>query len=576
MWALIGATALVVLGLASGCAADRRVGRANVACAEQVCEVATMTPREIEATSAATTETAEATATPTRSFAGTEPAPAFPPLDWLNTERPLTLKDLRGKVVVLDFWTYGCINCMHVIPDLKRLEAKYPDELVVIGVHAAKFEHERETENIRRIVLRYELEHPVVNDGDFTVWRTYGVRAWPTLVIIDPAGNVVGKQSGEGIYELFDQVIGSLIAEFDAQGLIDRTPLDLTLEREGEPPSAVEGAPGAVLSFPGKVLADGAGQRLFVADSNHNRVLVAHLETYEVQQVIGGVESGFADGDFASARFYHPQGMALSADGRTLYVADTENHAIRAVDLVSETARTIAGTGQQTRTYPGQRGRGTEVALNSPWDLELLGHKLYVAMAGSHQLWRMDLSSGVIGPWAGSGREGINGGGLTSATLAQPSGLATDGEWMYFADSEASAIRAAGLDVDGRVRRLVGTGLFEFGDLDGVGDRARLQHPLGVAYNPADGLLYVADTYNGKIKTVDPTDRRVRTLVGGEEDGWRDGADALFYEPGGLDVIDGLLYVADTNNHAVRVVDLATRETSTVAFQDGAGLLGSR
>jgi len=244
---------------------------------------------------------------------------------------------------------------------------------------------------------------------------------------------------------------------------------------------------------------------------------------------------------------------------------------------------TIAGTGRQTRTYPGREGPGTDVALNSPWDLELIGDRLYIAMAGSHQLWRVDLSSGVVGPWAGSGREGINGGALTSATLAQPSGLATDGQWVYFADSESSAIRAASLEEGGLVKRIVGTGLFEFGDADGVGDRARLQHPLGVAYNAADGLLYVADTYNGKIKTVDPASRRVRTLVGGadidrasEEDGWRDGAEALFYEPGGLDVAEGMLYVADTNNHVVRVVDLATLETSTVEFRDETGLLDSR
>jgi sugar lactone lactonase YvrE len=517
-------------------------------------------PRDVESV-----EEEEVTVTPQESLAGTYPAPEFPALEWLNTDRPLRLADLEGKVVVLDFWTYGCINCMHVIPDLKRLEAKYADELVVVGVHSAKFENEGDVDNIRQIILRYELEHPVINDKDFVVWRTYGVQAWPTLVVIDPAGNIVGKQSGEGIYDLFDQVIGSLVTEFDAKGEIDRTPVDLKLEREG--------LPETVLSFPGKVLADAEGERLFIADSNHNRIVVADLETYEVEQVIGGLESGFVDGDFGSARFYRPQGMALSADGRILYVADTENHAIRAVDLVDEMVDTVAGTGQQSRVYPGEEGQGTEVALNSPWDLELVGDYLYVAMAGSHQLWRMDPSSGVIGPWAGSGREGINGGVLASASLAQPSGLTTDGEWIYFADSEASAIRAASLGADGKVRRIVGTGLFDFGDVDGVGDQARLQHPLGVVYNSADGLLYVADTYNSKIKTVDLESRRAETFVGGGDHGWRDGADALFYEPGGLDLAAGKLYVADTNNHVVRVVELGTRETSTVVLRDVAGLL---
>jgi thiol-disulfide isomerase/thioredoxin len=504
-------------------------------------------------------------ATSRRSYAGRVWAPEFPALDWLNTGRPLRMADLRGKVVVLDFWTYGCINCQHVIPDLKRLEAKYAAELVVVGVHSAKFEHERDTDNIRQIVLRYELEHPVVNDRDLTVWDAYAVRAWPTLVVVDPAGRIVGQRSGEGIYETFDEVIGSLVAEFDARGQIDRTPLELRLEREG-----IEDTP---LRFPGKVLADAPGRRLFIADSNHNRIVVANLDTYQVQQVIGGPEPGFADGDFATARFYRPQGMALGAAGRILYVADTENHAIRAVDLVDGRVETIAGTGRQTRSYPGIGGPGTAVALNSPWDLERLGDDLYVAMAGSHQVWRMDLAGGTIGPWAGSGREGISGGPLASATLAQPSGLTTDGEWIYFADSEASAIRAASLAAGGKVRRIVGTGLFDFGDADGVGDRVRLQHPLGVAYNPGDGLLYVADTYNSKIKTVDQKTRRVRTLLGGDGHGWRDGAEPLFYEPGGLDLAAGKLYVADTNNHAVRVVDLATLEASTVVLQGAAGLL---
>jgi thiol-disulfide isomerase/thioredoxin len=475
------------------------------------------------------------------------------------------MADLRGKVVVLDFWTYGCINCQHVIPELKRLEAKYGDALAVIGVHSAKFEHERETDNIRQIALRYELEHAVANDRDFVVWDSYAVRSWPTLVVVDPGGRIVGQRSGEGIYETFDEVIGSLVAEFDARGQINRTALGPKLQGKPHPETG--------LSFPGKVLADAHGRRLFIADSNHNRIVMADLDTYQVLEVIGGLESGFADGDLAAARFHHPQGMALSADGCVLYVADTENHAIRAVDLVEGNVETVAGIGRQPRSYPGDGGLGTEVALNSPWDLERLGGDLYVAMAGSHQLWRMDLSSGIITPWAGSGREGISGGPLASATLAQPSGLATDGAWIYFADSESSAVRAAGLEAGGKVRRIVGTGLFDYGDVDGTGDQARLQHPLGVAYNPVDGLLYVADTYNGKIKTVDPDTRRAQTLAGGAEHGRRDGPEPLFYEPGGLDLAEGKLFVADTNNHAIRVVDLATLETSTLVLLDAEGLL---
>jgi thiol-disulfide isomerase/thioredoxin len=498
-----------------------------------------------------------------RSTTGTIHAPEFPPLEWLNTDRPISLAGLRGKIVLLDFWTYGCINCMHIIPDLKRLEDKYPDELVVIGVHSAKFRNEGDTENLRQIVLRYELEHPVINDRDFLVWRAYGARAWPTLVLIDPEGRVVGKHSGEDVFEPFDKVIGAMVIEFDAKGLIDRRALQFKLEQEGLPETA--------LSFPGKLLVDESARRLFIADSNHNRLVVADLDSYRVTQVIGGPEPGFRDGGAMSARFHHPQGMALHPDGRRLYLADTENHALRLLDLDAHTVTTFAGTGEQSSVYPGRAGRGHETQLNSPWDLTLVDHYLFIAMAGSHQLWVMDLDTGMVGPWAGSGREGIDDGSAGDATLAQPSGLTTDGRWLYFTDPEASAIRAASLR-DGRIRTLVGTGLFDFGDVDGVGRDARLQHSLGIAYREADGLLYVADTYNSKIKTVHTVSAEVRTLLGSAH-GYRDGTDPLFYEPGGLAIAGDRLYVADTNNHAVRVVDLVTLDTRTVVLRDVRALL---
>ncbi len=520
-------------------------------------EAATATAGEPVAAPSAT-EAAAAPAAPRPSFAGDTPAPPFPSdVEWLNTARPLPLEQLRGKVVLLDFWTYGCINCMHIIPDLKRLEEKYPNELVVIGVHSAKFANERESENIRQIILRYELEHPVINDQNFEVWERYGAQAWPTLVLIDPAGNVVGSHSGEGIFEPFDRVIGGLVEEFDAQGALDRTPLPLKLEREG--------LPETVLSFPGKVLADSASNRLFIADTNHNRIVVADLSSGQVQALIGAGEGGFADGTFRTAQFFHPQGLALDAAGTTLYVADTGNHALRRVELGAGTVETIAGTGEQPRRYPGESGLGPEVALNSPWDVTVVGDELFVAMAGSHQLWVMTLSSGLIGPWVGSGREALINGVPPYAALNQPSGLTYDPatERLYFADSEASAIRYATLGDPPDVGTLVGTGLFDFGDQDGVGAEARLQHPLGVVAH--EGLIYVADTYNSKIKIVDPATREARTLAG-DGAGWRDGPNPLFYEPGGLDIAGGTLYVADTNNHSIRLLNLATGDASTLVL----------
>jgi len=467
----------------------------------------------------------------------------------LNTDKPLSLAALKGKIVLLDFWTYGCINCIHIIPDLKKLEAKYPNQLVVIGVHSAKFANEKETENIRRIILRYEIEHPVYNDSEYAVWSSYGVRAWPTQVLIDPAGYVVGAVSGEGNYEIIDQTIAKLVEEFRKRGELNEQPLNLVLER-----AKVGDLP---LAFPGKILADAATDRLYIADSNHNRIVITKLDGTLIDTV-GTADAGTTDGAFDKATFNRPQGLALSGD--SLYVADTENHLIRRVDLKARTVETIAGTGQQTHEY-FKSGPGRTIALSSPWDLQLVGRTLYIAMAGPHQIWTLDLDKNEVSTFAGSGREARLDGSLRESGFAQPSGLAVIGQTLYVADSESNIIR--GIDFDtGQVKTLVGGDLFEFGDVDGTGDDVRLQHPLGLlAYG--DKLL-IADTYNHKIKELDPKKRRVTSLFGTGKPGQADGTSSSFYEPGGLAFANDKLYIADTNNHAIRVVDLKTKQASTL------------
>lgn len=482
---------------------------------------------------------------------------------WLNTERPLRLSALRGKVVLLDFWTYGCINCVHIIPDLQRLEEKYARQLVVIGVHSAKFDNERETENIRRVVLRYGVEHPVVNDADFQIWESYAVRAWPTQVLIDAEGYVVGKVSGEGHYELLDKAIGELVSEARSAGTLDEQPLKLALER-----AKTADLP---LAFPGKVLADERGGRLFISDSNHNRVVVTTLEG-ELLYTVGTGERGTSEGAFDRATFNRPQGLAL--DGETLYVADTANHLIRRVDLKARNVSTVAGTGRQALGRQEVFGPARATALASPWDLLVAGRSLYIAMAGPHQIWKLDLDKQELSVFAGSGREARLDGVRDEAAFAQPSGLATDGRALYVADSESNIIRAillpssapnAGAAGGEEVTTLVGGDLFEFGDRDGRGDEVRLQHPLGVVYH--DGAVFIADTYNHKLKRLDPAARSVKTLAGTGKPGQSDGVEPSFYEPGGLSVAAGRLYVADTNNHAVRVMNLRTRQTSTLKIE---------
>lgn len=479
-------------------------------------------------------------------------APEFPAsADWLNTDKPLSLRGLKGKVVLLDFWTYCCINCMHILPDLKKLERKYPNELVIIGVHSAKFENEGDTQNIRNAIMRYKIEHPVLNDKNMRVWDEYAVRGWPTLTLIDPNGRIVRQESGEGQYEALDAAIGKLVKDFKARGELNTTPLKFALEaaKTGSTP----------LSYPGKVLA--AANKLFVADSNHNRIIVSDFDG-NVQSVAGSGVQGFADGDFSKATFHNPQGMALSEDGSTLYVADTDNHAIRALDLKSKKITTIAGTGKQA-AWRSRGGVGTQAALSSPWDVLRVGSTLYIAMAGAHQIWAFDLESKNVAPFAGSGREARYDGQLQEAALAQPSGLATDGNVLFEADSESSSIRSIDFKADdGQVTTFVGgdsnpLNLFAFGDKDGKGYEARLQHPLGVAFG--DGVLYVADTYNSKIKGLDPQTREIKTLWGSRNE---------LNEPGGLSIAGDKLFMADTNNHRIRVLDLKTKAATTLAFKN--------
>jgi DNA-binding beta-propeller fold protein YncE len=504
---------------------------------------------------------------------------------WLNVDAPLTLKALRGKVVLLDFWTYGCINCVHVLPDLKRLEAKYANELVVIGVHSAKFPNEKVTENLRRVVQRYDIHHPVANDADMSVWRAYTVRAWPTQVLIDPAGYIVGAASGEGHGEQFDRAIAAVIQVFDERGELDRRPLDQFLQHQSQ--KAAASAATGPLMFPGKVLADEPGGRLFIADSNHHRVLICALpdaphpsplpasgareqstglgDSMRVLDVVGAGEPGSDTGAFDRATFRAPQGLALSGDGATLYVADTGNHLIRAIDLSARTVKTAAGTGQQARG-PNDGGAAASTPLSSPWDLVMHGPLLFIAMAGTHQIWMLDATRGLIWPYAGSGREARADGSVDDAAFAQPSGLTIADGTMFVADSESNIIRAIELPPVNRVTTLAGGDLFDFGDKDGTGDAARFQHPLGIAHHA--GQIYIADTYNHRIKRLDPRTRLVSTFAGTGRPGHQDGpaATAQFYEPAGLTVAGDHLYVADTNNHAIRAIDLRTNQVGTLTL----------
>ncbi|MEM9166068.1 MAG: thioredoxin-like domain-containing protein [Planctomycetota bacterium] len=492
-----------------------------------------------------------------------------PNLGWLNTDRPLRFdEELKGHVVLLDFWTYCCINCIHVLPDLEYLEHKYADEpFVAIGVHSAKFTNEGERESIRQAMFRYDIEHPVVIDSGMNIWQKYGIRGWPGFVVIGTDGRVVGVTGGEGQRAVLDQAISDALAAGRERGDIAETRVTYELDAMVTPATG--------LTFPGKVLADSELGYVMIADSSADRVVVTSYPDSdgrsELVQIVGSGERGLEDGLGEAAALHDPQGMVLDRARGLVYIADTKNHAIRALDLASWSLTTIAGTGVQSYDRRGG-GIGTSQAISSPWDLELSpdGRTLYIAMAGPHQIWHMDLESRVVERLAGSGRENALDGPLEDAALAQPSGLSlsSDGRRLYFADSESSSVRVVDLDAR-EVRTVVGhtvaslleNGLFEFGDIDGAFPTARLQHVLGVARLPdADGggdRVLVADTYNHKLKVVEASAQRITTLAGGRDG--EAGGPALD-EPGGVeyDAATGLAFVADTNNHRVVIYDIET------------------
>jgi sugar lactone lactonase YvrE/peroxiredoxin len=483
-------------------------------------------------------------------------APDFAGADaWLNTDggKPVSITDLKGQVVLLDFWTYCCINCMHIFPDLNYLENKYAGQpLVVIGVHSGKFDEEKDANNIRQAVLRNNITHPVAVDSQYKIWNAYGVSSWPTLILIDPQGNVAGSWSGEGHRDEIDARIAELLKEGAANGTLAK-PIHFKSERES--------FKSGVLEFPGKVLADAATGRLFISDTNHNRVLVADLNG-KVSQVIGDGAAGLKDGGFAEAEFRQPEGLALSADGSTLYIADTVNHSVRAADLTRATVITLAGTGSQALQDPSNTP-GKIAALSSPWDLARVDSILYVAMAGVHQIWAIDLKTDLVSVFAGTGQEGAIDGPIGDAGFAQPSGLATDGTRLYVADSEASSIRAISLD-DDQTTTLAGSGdLFGFGHTDGIGKSALFQHPLGVALD--GNTLFVADTFNGLIRRIDLKTGAVTTWLGSI--GSDSDAPDNFYEPGGLSVAGDTLFVADTNHHRIVAIDIPSKKARVVSIE---------
>lgn len=428
------------------------------------------------------------------------------------------------------------------------------EPFVAIGVHSPKFPTERDPGLVREAVRRYGVTHPVVVDSGMRIWSEFGVRAWPTLVLLDADGTVAGAASGEPDEEALLRAVRRLLAHGRARGALSDAPLPL--RREPAPPGS--------LAYPGKVVA--GAHRVVVADTGHDQVVICDPDGVERDR-IGSGEPGHADGGFERARLHHPNGLALAGD--TLWVADTGTHTIRRADLAARTVVTVAGTGEMGRG-PWAGGHTASTPLRSPWDIAWDGRSLYVAMAGAHQIWTYDPAREEIRPFAGTGREVRGDGPAAKASFAQPSGLALAGGTLYVADSEISSVRAIeDLYASPSVRTVAGSGdLFGFGDRDGTGERALLQHPIGIAWG--EGALWLADTFNHKVKRIDAatgecatafgdgTPERLPEVVAGAPLAAATASGPAFFEPEGIWVRAGDLLVADTNNHRVLALDRAT------------------
>jgi hypothetical protein len=454
---------------------------------------------------------------------------------------------------------------------LRRVAARFPDELVLIGVHSPKFDAERDTPALAAAVARHGIEHPVVNDRDFAVWQAYGARAWPTVVLVDPQGYVLAQQAGEVEAAELIRQLESWIAEYRERGALTSEPM----------PFATRSAerPRGLLAFPAKVAIETAAgpARAFVADTDHHRVLELALaedgRRARLLRSFGSGEPGLLDGEGERATFRRPHG--LTSNGTTLYVADTDNHALRGIDLASGRVRTLAGTGEMARRFVPRFGSPDgdprKVSLRSPWDVFAVEDVLFVAMAGTHQIWVL-MEERELLVLAGTGREALVDGPVAEASFNQPSGLALAGVYLFVADAEASAIRAVTLDDEARVSTVVGAGLFDFGDVDGRGDEVRLQHPTGICAAPgAEGgapRLYVADTYNDKVKRIDPATREVVTVAGGPAAGGGGAAPPPFAQPEGIAAGAGFLLVADTNAHRLQRIDIASGRVETVEIDE--------
>ena len=456
-------------------------------------------------------------------------APEFPvPLEWVNTREPFSLAGLRRRVVLLYFWSYDCVHCINLLAGLRQLENKYHDGLTVLGLHTPKYPAQQSDDAVLKAVNRHYVRHPVANDAHWRAWQQYGIEAWPGVLLIDCEGNIAGRFAGEGALRRIDDAVAALLE--------DAASRDLRIYTAAR--SAFRTEPRMALRFPAHALA--TAERLYVSDTGHNRILECTHQGRVLRQ-FGSGNAGYWDGRLADAGFNGPQGLAISNDA--LYVADTGNHCVRRIRLLRGEVETLLGSGLPGHQTPDDCPPGQRIAISAPTAIALSGDRIYVAVAGQHQIWRIDLHTRGIDVLAGSGRCGVRDGVGAESRLAQPSALAMLPGTLLIADAAGNAIRQLRLS-DFSLGTLAGGAPYVAGSEDGMGTQARFAHPLGLA---ADGAtVYVADTLNHRMRAIQSRSGEVTTL----NVEWR------FHEPQGISFAAGALWIADRNAHEILRVDV--------------------
>lgn len=535
----------------------------------------------------------------------------FPPMHkWFNCESLSLNSDLKNKLVVIDFWTYWCINWLHVLPELEYLENKYAHDhgVAFVGCHSAKFTNERESEKVREAVMKYDVKHPVINDEEMIFWDSLERTSWPSIAILSPEGWPLIFLSGEGNKEKIDTII-EVALEYYGDDRISRKPIALYLEedkeievkqnkrkREESLTKEERAALNSNLRFPGKLIWI-ANQPmltydcnlLVISDTGNNRLVLINIDTNEWVDTIGNGFIGLVDGKYSECSFHHPQGIChvYRENEHFLYVCDSNNHAIREINLNTKEVLTVIGTGEQGRDREGNKNPEYQ-KLSSPWDIVAINRDtLIIAIAGTHQIWALNLKNNRCFNFSGTGAEGNldSKNNLKKWEWAQPSGLSLgviskEKIEIYVADSESSSIRAINMKSLSSSRNVVGgdsnpRNLHAYGDIDDIGVSAKLQHPLGVHFVKHKNVVLVTDTYNHKVKVIDPFTNEIFSWLGNGNGTLKDGnaMNSEFSEPSGvysLWIKDAsgndklLVFVSDWNNHWIRSVDYDEGEVTTM------------